>query len=71
MPFFHALQKPNDPSAAEKKFLDEIAAFPQKHGAHALVQGSQPQVAAAGLNDSPVKIAKPSIVADTGTDSHP
>ena len=48
---------PQSPSHDEKKYLDTIAKFPQTQGAYALVQGSQPQVAAIGLADSPVGLA--------------
>lgn len=57
VPFMHAYQQPGDPSHAEKKYLDAIQKFPQTQGAYALVQGSQPQVAAIGLADSPVGLA--------------
>jgi pimeloyl-ACP methyl ester carboxylesterase len=57
VPFIHTYQKPKDPSHAEEKFLEAIAKFPQTQGAYALVQGSQPQVAAIGLADSPVGLA--------------
>jgi hypothetical protein len=36
---------------------DAIAGFQRKKGAYAIVQGSQPQVAAIGLNDSPAGLA--------------
>ena len=57
VPFFHSFQKPDDPSHAERKYLDSIATFQQREGAYAFVQGSQPQVAAVGLNDSPAGLA--------------
>ena len=57
VPFIHSYQKPKSPSHAEKKYLDAIGKFPQTQGAYALVQGSQPQVAAIGLADSPVGLA--------------
>lgn len=57
VPFFHAFQKPDDPTRDEKKYLEAIEKFPQTEGAYALVQGSEPQVAALGLNDSPVGLA--------------
>jgi microsomal epoxide hydrolase len=57
VPFLHAYQKPDDPSHAERKYLDAIEKFPQTQGAYALVQGAQPQVAAIGLADSPVGLA--------------
>lgn len=57
VPFFHAFNKPHDPSAAERRFLESIDKFPQTQGAYALVQGSQPLVPALGLNDSPAGLA--------------
>ena len=57
VPFFHSFQKPDDPTPDEKKFLDEIGKFAQTQGAYALIQGGEPQVAALGLNDSPVALA--------------
>ena len=57
VPFFHSFQKPNDPSDAEKKYLEAVAKFTQAQGAYAAVQGTQPQVAALGLNDSPAGLA--------------
>jgi len=57
VPFYHSFQKPKDPTTAEKKFLDTIAKFGETQGAYALIQGSQPQVAALGLNDSPMGLA--------------
>lgn len=57
VPFLHAYQQPGDPSHAEKKYLEAIQGFPQTQGAYALLQGSEPQVAAIGLADSPVALA--------------
>jgi microsomal epoxide hydrolase len=57
VPFFHAFQPPRDPSHAEKKYLEAIARYPQEQGAYALIQGSQPQVAALALADSPAGLA--------------
>jgi len=57
VPFFHSFQKPSDPSDAERKYFETIAKFTQAQGAYAAVQGSQPQVAALGLNDSPAGLA--------------
>lgn len=57
VPFFHSFQKPDDPSHAERKYLESIANFQRREGAYAFVQGSQPQVAAVGLNDSPAGLA--------------
>lgn len=57
VPFLHAYQPPRDPSHEEKKYLEAIQKFPQTQGAYALVQGSQPLVAAVGLADSPIGLA--------------
>lgn len=57
MPFLHAYGRPDDPSRAEKKYLEAIQQFPQTQGAYALIQGSQPLVAAMGLADSPIGLA--------------
>jgi microsomal epoxide hydrolase len=57
VPFLHSFDAPRDPSHAEKKYLETIAQFPQTQGAYALIQGSQPQVAALGLADSPAGLA--------------
>jgi pimeloyl-ACP methyl ester carboxylesterase len=57
VPFFHSFEKPSDPSDAEKKYFETMAKFTQAQGAYAAVQGSQPQVAALGLNDSPAGLA--------------
>ncbi len=57
VPFFHTFQKPDDPSHAEQEYLDSIASFQQREGAYAFVQGTQPQVVAVGLNDSPAGLA--------------
>jgi pimeloyl-ACP methyl ester carboxylesterase len=57
VPFLHTFEKNEDLSAAEKKFLDGIAKFQKTDGAYAMVQGTQPQVVAVGLNDSPAGLA--------------
>jgi microsomal epoxide hydrolase len=57
VPFIHAFQKPDAVTHAEKRYLDAVAEFPQKQGAYALIQGSEPQVAALALGDSPVGLA--------------
>ena len=57
VPFFHAFQPPDDPSAKEKKYLDRIAKFGQTEGAYAMIQGAQPQALSLGLNDSPAGLA--------------
>ena len=58
VPFYHSLAgAPNDPSRAERDYLDQISKFQQGEGAYAFIQGAQPQVAAMGLNDSPAGLA--------------
>jgi pimeloyl-ACP methyl ester carboxylesterase len=57
VPFYHAFQPPGDPSAKEKEYLATVAKFGETQGAYALVQGSQPQALALGLNDSPAGLA--------------
>lgn len=57
IPFLHSLQKPDDLSHDERKYLETIAKFPETQGAYALIQGSQPQVAALALGDSPIGLA--------------
>jgi microsomal epoxide hydrolase len=57
VPFMHAFQRPDEVTRAERSYLDAVAQFPQKHGAYALIQGSEPQVAALALGDSPVGLA--------------
>jgi microsomal epoxide hydrolase len=58
VPFWHSFRKPKDPSAAEKKYLAEIAEF-QKNGkgAYAMIQGARPRTLDAGLTDSPAGLA--------------
>jgi len=57
VPFYHSFQKPDDTTKDERRFLESIARFPQTQGAYALVQGTQPQALALGLNDSPAGLA--------------
>jgi pimeloyl-ACP methyl ester carboxylesterase len=57
VPFFHMFEKPDDLSAAEQKYLAKMEDFPKKKGAYAMVQSTQPQSLAAGLNDSPSGLA--------------
>jgi len=57
LPFYHSFQKPDDPSHKEKAYLAQIEKFTQKEGVYALIQGSQPQLLALGLNDSPAGLA--------------
>jgi microsomal epoxide hydrolase len=57
VPFWHAFQKPGDPSPAEEKFLAAIEQFPMQEGAYAMIQGTRPRTLADGLNDSPAGLA--------------
>lgn len=57
VPYYHMFQKPSDPSAAEKKYLEKMDAFRQREGAYALIQGTRPLNLAQGLNDSPSGLA--------------
>ncbi len=57
VPFWHAFQKPTDPSPAEEKFLARIEQFQTHEGAYAMIQGTRPQTLADGLNDSPAGLA--------------
>jgi microsomal epoxide hydrolase len=57
VPFGHILQKPQDPSPAEKKLFTHNEDWLQKEGAYALIQSSKPQSLAQGLNDSPSGLA--------------
>ena len=57
VPFGHIFQKPDDPSAAEKKFFKNNEQWLQKDGTYALIQSTKPQSLAQGLNDSPAGLA--------------
>ena len=57
VPYAHMFQKPDDPSAAEKKYLKQMEKFQQKEGAYALIQSTKPESLACGLNDSPAGLA--------------
>jgi pimeloyl-ACP methyl ester carboxylesterase len=57
VPFYHTFQKPKDLTDKEEKFLAEIAKLTETQGAYALVQATQPQTLALGLNDSPAGLA--------------
>jgi pimeloyl-ACP methyl ester carboxylesterase len=58
VPFGHVLQKkPDDPSAAEKKFFEHNEQWLPKEGSYATIQSSKPQSLAQGLNDSPAGLA--------------
>ena len=57
VPFGHIMQKPDDPSPAEKKLFKHNEEWLQKEGAYALIQSSKPQSLAQGSNDSPAGLA--------------
>lgn len=57
VPFGHVLQRPDDPSPAEKKFFQRSDEWMKKEGAYALIQSTKPQSLAQGLNDSPSGLA--------------
>jgi len=57
VPFWHIFQKPNDLSHAERKFLEANERWQKNDGAYAMIQGTRPRTAAAGLNDSPAGLA--------------
>jgi pimeloyl-ACP methyl ester carboxylesterase len=57
VPFWHAFQKPGDPSPAEAKYLEGIEGYAMDEGGYAMIQGSRPQTLADGLNDSPAGLA--------------
>ena len=57
VPFMHVFQKPKVVTHAEQKYLDQIQKWQQTDGGYALVQGSQTQALALGLNDSPAGLA--------------
>ncbi|HEY4103118.1 MAG TPA: epoxide hydrolase [Polyangiaceae bacterium] len=57
VPFWHAFQKPSDPSPAEQKFLAHNENFAMTEGGYAMIQGTRPQTLADSLNDSPLALA--------------
>jgi len=57
VPFWHAFQKPDDLTHAEKDYLSRIEGFTQKNGAYAAIQGTRPVTPASALNDSPAGLA--------------
>jgi pimeloyl-ACP methyl ester carboxylesterase len=57
VPFWHAFQKPDDPSPAEEKLLAHNERFMMEEGAYAMIQGTRPQTLADALNDSPAGLA--------------
>jgi pimeloyl-ACP methyl ester carboxylesterase len=57
VPFWHLSQKPDRLSYQEQRFLEKNAAWQQKNGAYALIQGNRPDTLAQALNDSPAGLA--------------
>jgi microsomal epoxide hydrolase len=57
VPFFHIFRKPDDLSAAEKKFFEKNETWQREEGAYAMIQGTRPRSAGPGLNDSPAGLA--------------
>jgi microsomal epoxide hydrolase len=57
VPFWHIFQKPSDLSHAERKYLEANERWQKTDGAYAMIQGTRPRTAAAGLNDSPAGLA--------------
>jgi pimeloyl-ACP methyl ester carboxylesterase len=57
VPFWHIFQKPDDLSAGERKFLEKNQRWQREDGAYAMIQGTRPRTAAAGLRDSPAGLA--------------
>lgn len=57
VPFLHAFQKPDDLSAAEQKYFDEMNKWQMTENAYAMLQGTRPQTLSTALNDSPVGLA--------------
>ena len=56
-PFWYTFQPAKNPSPAEQRYLKKIQEFQQQAGAYAMIQGTRPQTAAPGLNDSPAGLA--------------
>jgi pimeloyl-ACP methyl ester carboxylesterase len=57
VPFFHIFNKPDDLSAAEKKFFAGNEKWQREEGAYTMIQGTRPRTAGPGLNDSPAGLA--------------
>jgi pimeloyl-ACP methyl ester carboxylesterase len=57
VPFWYTFQPAKNPNPAEQSYLKKIQEFQQKRGAYAMIQGTRPQTAAPGLNDSPAGLA--------------
>lgn len=57
VPFHHALEKPGDLSASEKKFFEKTEKWQQTEGAYSMIQSTKPNSLAPALNDSPAGLA--------------
>ena len=57
VPFWHAFTKPDNPSAAEARFLKANQTFQMRDGAYAMLQGTRPATPASALADSPAGLA--------------
>jgi pimeloyl-ACP methyl ester carboxylesterase len=57
VPFWHAFQKPSDPTPAEEAFFAAQEQFQLREGAYAMIQGTRPRTLADALNDSPAGLA--------------
>ena len=57
VPTQHGLMPVDSPSAAEKKYLEEIKIWQQTEGGYFMEQSTKPQTLAYGLNDSPAGLA--------------
>jgi pimeloyl-ACP methyl ester carboxylesterase len=57
VPFWHAFQKPGDPTPAEEAFLAAQERWQRSEGAYAMIQGTRPRTLADALNDSPAGLA--------------
>jgi microsomal epoxide hydrolase len=57
VPFWHALNAPEDIQPAEREYLASVRLFQTREGAYAMIQGRKPQTLADGLNDSPIGLA--------------
>jgi microsomal epoxide hydrolase len=57
VPFWHLFQKPNDPSADERRYFEKNERWQREDGAYAMIQATRPRTAAAPLFDSPAGLA--------------
>lgn len=57
VPVWHAQTPPDDPTAAEARYLAAVDAFRKDGGGYMHIQGTKPWTPAAALNDSPAGLA--------------